>query len=151
MHLQLRIRRRLYNFCMLTGGYSVKQHLLASYLDALGSVVVAQAFKGKAMDGGLSGIRKLAKMPDVCKLLKSNGTLCPKSGSSRRILGEFLITDELVSLQLQACCSSLHVGRIETSKTHNRQHGHSQDQTCNACHMVQEWTFLFSSSKRPWT
>lgn len=55
------------------GGYSVKQHLLGSYLDALGSIIVAQVFKSKAIDGGLSGAKRLAKMPDICRLLNSNG------------------------------------------------------------------------------
>lgn len=53
----------------------MKQHLLGSYLDALGSIIAAQIFKGKAMEGGLSGAKRLAKMPDLCRLLNSIGAL----------------------------------------------------------------------------
>ena len=53
----------------------MKQHLLGSYLDALGSIIAAQIFKGKAMQGGLSGAKRLAKMPDLCRLLNSIGEL----------------------------------------------------------------------------
>lgn len=49
------------------------QHLLRSYLDALGSLIVAQMFRSKAMDGGPAGVKRLAKMPDICQLLHSNG------------------------------------------------------------------------------
>ena len=53
----------------------MRQHFLASYLDALGSLVVAQFIKSKAMEGGPAGVKRLAKMPHICKLLHSNGGL----------------------------------------------------------------------------
>ena len=56
-------------------GWSVKQHLLTSYLHSLASICIAQLFKYKRLDGGLKGIKLLAQSPEVCKLLASTGAL----------------------------------------------------------------------------
>jgi hypothetical protein len=62
-----------YSLLFLTGGYSVLQHLLKAYLEALGSVVLAQFFRYKALEGGLEGVKELAKSPEICRQLAVAG------------------------------------------------------------------------------
>jgi hypothetical protein len=55
------------------GGYSVKQHFLVAYLEALGSILLAQLFKYRALEGGLKGVALLSTCPHICRLLASVG------------------------------------------------------------------------------
>jgi hypothetical protein len=51
----------------------VKQHYLVAYLEALGSILLAQLFKYRALDGGLTGVKHLARSPEICRVLASVG------------------------------------------------------------------------------
>ena len=51
----------------------MKQHYLVSYLEALGSILLAQLFKYRAVEGGLKGVTLLSTCPNICRLLASVG------------------------------------------------------------------------------
>ena len=51
----------------------MKQHYIMSYLEALGSILLAQLFKYRAVEGGLKGVTLLSKCPNICRLLASVG------------------------------------------------------------------------------
>lgn len=51
----------------------MKQHFLVSYLEALGSILLAQLFRNRALEGGLKGVTLLSRCPHICRLLESVG------------------------------------------------------------------------------
>jgi hypothetical protein len=51
----------------------VRQHFLAAYLEALGSILLAQLFRYRALEGGLKGVKLLSRCPHICRLLSSVG------------------------------------------------------------------------------
>lgn len=73
----IRVRPTIFEVTLHNGGYSVVQHLLKAYLEALGSVLVAQFFKYKALDGGLEGVKELARSPSICRQLAVAGIDLP--------------------------------------------------------------------------
>ena len=54
------------------GGFSIRQHMMASYLRSLSSICIAQCMQYKGLPGGRQGVEGLARSP---QLLTYFGTL----------------------------------------------------------------------------
>jgi len=73
----IRVRPTIFEVNLHSSGYSVKQHFLVSYLEALGSILLAQLFRNRALEGGLKGVTLLSRCPHICRLLESVGVDLP--------------------------------------------------------------------------
>ena len=47
------------------GGFSIRQHMMASYLRSLSSICVAQCMQYKGLPGGRQGVEGLARSPQL--------------------------------------------------------------------------------------
>ena len=60
-------------FPVSAAGYSIKQHLMASYVGSLFAICMAQCMQFKCEPGGKQGVEQLAQSPQIQLYFASTG------------------------------------------------------------------------------